>query len=83
MFFLYWFQIAKKKTKEEEAAEAEEKAKKEAKKRRGFFTRFTSFFSQQNFLRELKDLFSQAFKRRDDDPVSRTLPCSLNGCSTS
>ena len=62
-------QVPKRKTKEEQAAEAEEKAQKEAKKKEGFLGRFFSFFSQQNFLKELKDMFSQAFKKREDDPV--------------
>ncbi len=62
--------MPKKKTKEEEQAEAEERARKEAKKQKSFFSKFTSFFSQQNFLKEIRDMFSQAFKRREDDPVS-------------
>ena len=68
--------MPKKKTKEEEAAEAEERAKKEAKKKEGFFGKLASFFSQQNFLKEVKDMLSQAFKKRDDDPV-RTVFLSL------
>ena len=64
-------QVPKRKTKEEEAEEAKLKAEKEAKRQTGYLGRFFSYFSQQSFLREFKDMFSQAFKKREDDPVSQ------------
>ena len=58
------------KTEEELEEERKHQLEKANKKKSSFLSRISDFFFKHNFIAELKELLTQAFKKKDEDPVS-------------
>ena len=67
---IVFFQMPVSKTEEELEEDRKQKLEKEKRKKGSFFSRLSNVFFKNNLITELKELLTQAFKKKDEDPVS-------------